>query len=411
MNRIAGTVLAAAVGAAGLVIVAPAGPAFACGEQGWASSAIGQPVAAVPGLVEVTGPGAVAVPAGGTGFFGVTVVNRGAGFRGGIELQVRGADPSKLQVPLTVDVAGSRGVVKTWTRLAEEGTPGSRWYAVDGLSFQSGEATTEFRLGVGSVGVGSDAYSSRLQITARARDAAGREVGTTTFDVTVVDAALQVRTTFPAELRRGAGYREFDVKVRNPSTRTYRSVSAILTMTGLGERPTPREAGSLTAADIGLQQLAGGAWHRIAVHPGCDPSPWARLGEPFDLRAGASRTLHLRVRIAESPATAPLVAHYWVSAGVRGNADAAASVDGDVAIRPRHLASRTPPTTPARATDPAVAPDSRPAAPAPVVTDPPTVADPASLPDTGPAIWPLAAGGALLVAGGATLLAVRRRRG
>jgi hypothetical protein len=414
VRRLPGSVFAATVVAAGLAIAAPAAPAFACGEdESWArpgsSAALRQPVAAVRlGLVDVNGPGTFTVPAGGATAFSVTVANRGAGFRGSIELQVSARSAAGLPA-MTMEVSGSRGTVKTWRRLAEEGTPGSRWYAVNGLNFQAGESGPEFRLGVKP-----EAYGARLRIAARVLDAAGRQVGSATGDVTVTDAALQVRTTFPAELRRGGAYREFDIQVRNPSTRTYRAVSSSLTLTALGVKPNPREAGYLSLADIRLERLSGGSWHRLVVHPGCDPSPWATAGPPFDLAAGASRTLHLRIRLAASPGTQTLIAHYWASAAVPRNGDAYASVGGTLLVRPRQVVPTTSaaPTQPDSPTgvDTSTAPTTQPAAAAPSSTPaPPAATAPAGLPDTGPAIWPLAAGIALVVAGGAAALIARRR--
>jgi hypothetical protein len=411
-----GSVLAATVVAAGLAIAAPAAPAFACGEEeSWArpgsSPALRQPVAADRlGSVDVNGPGTFAVPAGGATAFGVTVANRGAGIRGSIELQVSARSATRLPA-MTMEVSGSRGGVTTWRRLAEEGTPGSRWYAVKGLNFQAGQSTAGFRLGVAP-----EAYGARLRIAARVRDAAGREVGSATGDVTVTDAALQVRTTFPGELRRGGGYREFDIQVRNPSTRAYRAVSASLTLTALGVKPNPREAGYLSAPGIRLEQLSSGSWQRLAVHPGCDPSPWATVGPPFDLAAGASRTLHLRIRLAATPGTQTLIAHYWASAAVPRNGGADASVDGTLLVRPRQIVPTTsaapvPPESPT-GVDPSPAPATQPAVPTPSATPapPPGATRPAGLPDTGPPLWPLAAGIILVVAGGAAALVARRRR-
>jgi hypothetical protein len=311
---------------------------------------------------------------------------------------------------MTMDMAESRGTVKTWRRLAAEGTPGSQWYAVNGLNFQAGESGPEFRLGVAP-----EAYGSRLRIVARVSDAAGRQVGSTTVDVTVTDAALQVRTTFPAELRRGGAYRDFDIQVRNPSSRTYRAVSASLTLTALGVKPNPREAGYLSAPDIRLEQLSSGSWHRLVVHPGCDPSPWATAGPPFDLAAGASRTLHLRIRLAATPGTQTLIAHYWASTAVPRNGDAYASVDGTLLVRPRQVVPTTsaapvPPESPT-GVDPSPAPTTQPTVPAPSATAaPPGATAPAGLPDTGPPLWPLAAGITLVVAGGPAALLARRRR-
>jgi hypothetical protein len=408
MNRTVRTLLSAAAVAGGLVIAAPAGPASACGDEGWTaaptSALARQSVAERLAPVAVSGPGAIAVPAGGTGTFAVTVDNTGAGFRGDIELRVSTSGPAGLPA-MTMEVAGSRGDTKTWRRLAAEGTPGSQWYAVRGLGFHTGEATTEFRLGVDQ-----EAYGRTLRIVARVRDAAGPLVGTTTVDVTVTGAALQVRTSFPAELRRGGAYREFEVQVRNPSGGTYRSVTTTLSMTGLGPTPTPREAGYVDADVLRVEQRSGGGWQRVVVHPGCDPTPYARLGQPFDLAPGASRTLHLRIRITDSPATKLLLARWWMSAAVRGNPDASGSLTGDILIRPRLVVPRTPAVPPTSRPTAVPAPPASTAAPS-ATAAPPVVAAPVGLAETGPAIWPLVGvGGALLIAGGATLLAVRQRR-
>jgi LPXTG-motif cell wall-anchored protein len=394
----------AAMVAAGLVIVAP-GTASACGGQtGLASGGAGLPAAGSAGIsaVQVTGGGPVSVPAGGAASFGVTVANTGGRFGGSIELEVRTSGPSSIPA-LTVELAGSRGDTKTWTRLAEEGTPGARWFAAAGLSFQSGESSTEFRLGVPP-----DAVGKRLRITAHVRDTAGRQVGAAIFDVTVTDAAVRVRSTFPAELRRGAGYREFDVEVRNRSTRTYHDVRASLSFTGLTGVPIPREAGHLSDADIRLERRSGGTWQRLAVHPGCDPVYSAALGEPFDLEAGGSRTLHLRIRLADSPATIPHPAQYYLGAGPAGNPDALSILSENFLIRPRQNSGTGPAGRPAPThgdgpASAATAPAAHPAAPTP------PAAAPASLPHTGAPIWPLAGGIALLLGGTGALVAARRR--
>jgi hypothetical protein len=403
-----------AVAAAGWAIAAPAAPALACGEQSWvgpgSSAALRPPVAAAQlQSVDVSGPGTLTVPAGGTGTFAVTVVNRGAGFIGRIGLQASSRSSAGLPA-MTMEAADNRGAIKTWHRLAEEGTPGSRWYEVKGLNLHAGETSAEFRLGVAP-----QAYGTRLSIVARVHDVAGHQVGSTTVDVAVTDAALQVRTTFPADLRRGKGYREFDILVRNPSTRTYRGVSAYLTLTGLNEKPNPPEAGHLDVADIRLEQLSGGTWHRLVVHPGCDPTPYAKAGPPFDLAAGASHSLHLRIRLAASPATRTLIGHYWVSAGVPRNIDAQTSVDGTLLVRPRQIVPTTaaapvPPESPPSVA-PSTAPTTQPAVPASVATAAPrATAAPAGLPDTDLALWPLAAGITLVVATGAAALVALRRR-
>jgi len=394
------------VAAAGLVIATPATPAFACGGQaGFSSGGTGLQATGVARLspVQVSGPGRVNVPAGGAASFGVTVDNAGGRFGGSIDLEVRTSGPSILPA-MTVELQGSSGNVTTWKRLAEEGTPGARWFTADGLSFHPGQRSEGFRLGVQP-----EALGKRLRITAHVRDTAGRQLGATTFDVTVTDAALRVRSTFPAELRRGAPYREFYVEIRNPSTRIYHDVRASLSLTGLTGKPTPREAGFLSSADIRLELRSGGTWHRLVVRPGCDPVFSAALGEPFDLEANASRTLHLRIRLDESPATKPQPALYYLYAGPAGKLDAQGSINGNLLIRPRQIsATESAGPTPTHS----AGPTPRPTAPAthPAATTGPTVAAPDGLPDTGTAIWPLAGGIALLLGGIGALVAVRRRQ-
>ena len=57
----------------------------------------------------------------------------------------------------------------------------------------------------------------------------------------MTEAALWVRGTFPAELRRGAGHRQFYVEIRNSSARTYQGVRAYLSLTDPpGRRPHER---------------------------------------------------------------------------------------------------------------------------------------------------------------------------
>ena len=400
-----------AVAAAGMVIATPAAPAFACpGEQTWAASGgkAGLLRTAVPtGLtsVRVRGGGPVNVPAGGRAPLTVTVVNTGGRFTGSIELEVRAGDASGLPaVTMELQVDGEQTV--TWRRLAEEGTPGARWFTVPGLSFQAGEVSTGFRLGVRP-----EALGKRLRIIAHVRDNGGREVGATTFDATVTDAAIAVRGTFPAELRRGSAYREFDVEVHNPSTRTYRNVGAGLAMTGLSAAPTPPETGSLSAPDIRLERRDGGGWHRLTVHPGCDPTPSAALVAPFDLAAGATRTLHLRIRLADSPATKPHPASYFLDAGPAGNVDAQGSLSGSFLIQPRQSATNPPAPVPPPTTTQAPQPTGT----QPPATPTPPLAAPANLPDTGRSIWPLAAsialvlGGTAALGGTVALLAARRR--
>jgi len=400
-----------AVAAAGIVIAAPAAPALACpGDQAWAASG-GKAgllrTAGTTGLttVQVRGGGPVNVPAGGTAPLTVTVVNTGGRFAGRIELEVRAGDASGLPaMTMELQVDGAQTV--TWRRLAEEGTAGARWFTVPGLSFQAGEVSTGFRLGVRP-----EALGKRLRITAHVRDNRGRAVGATTFDAAVTDAAIEVRGTFPAELRRGGAYREFDVEVHNPSTRTYHNVGAGLAMTGLSAVPAPPEAGSLSVPDIRLERRYDGSWHRLAVHPGCDPTPSAALAAPFDLAAGATRTLHVRIRLADSPATKPHPASYFLHAGPAGDVDAQGSFSGSFLIQPRQPGTNPPaPAPPSTTTRAPQSTETQPPA-----TSAPPLAAPANLPDTSRPIWPLAAsialvlGGTAALGGTAGLLAHRRQ--
>ena len=406
-----------AVAAAGMVIATPATRAFACpGEQTWAASdgeagLLRTAVTTALTSVQVRGGGPVNVPAGGTAPLTVTVVNTGGRFAGSIDLEVRAGDPSGLPaVTMELQVDGEQTV--TWRRLAEEGTAGARWFTVPGLSFQAGEVSTGFRLGVRP-----EALGKRLRITAHVRDNGGREVGATTFDATVTDAAIAVRGTFPAELRRGAAYREFDVEVHNPSTRTYHNVGASLAMTGLSAVPTPPEAGSLSVPDIRLERRDGGSWHRLTVHPGCDPTPSAALAAPFDLAAGATRTLQLRIPLTDSPATKPHPASYFLDAGPAGDIDAQGSLSGLFLIQPRQIsATHSPTPTRNEAAPPTTTQAPHPTETQPPATSTPQLSAPANRSDTGRSIWPLAAsivavvGGTAALGGAATLLAARLRR-
>jgi hypothetical protein len=396
-----------AIAAGGQVIATPGTPAFACGGQtALASDGVALQASRVAGAspVQVSGPGSVKLPAGGRAPFGITVANTGGRFGGSIALEVRTSAPSAFPA-MTVERAGSSGSTKTWTSLEEEGTPAARWFAVDGLSFQVGESSTEFRLGVPAEAIGT-----RLRLTAHVRDTGGTQVGATNFAVTVTEAAVRVRSTFPAELRRGDGYREFDVEVQNPSAGTYHKVRTFLSLTGLTGKPIPREAGHLSSADIRLERRSGGAWRPLVVRPGCDPVFSAALAEPFDLEAGATRTLHLRIRLADAPATKPHPALYYLGAGPVGNVDALGSLSGEILIRPGQITpSPSPDPTPTRSTE--AAPPTTAAAAPPTESTTPPMAAPASLPDTGTPIWPLVGGIALLLGGAAAaLLAVRLRR-
>ena len=400
VRRLPGSLIGVAVAAAGLVIATPGTPAFACGEQSRAAAGGGGlQLASVAGLspVQVSGPGSLNVPAGGAAPFSITVENSGRRFGGSIDLEVRTSGPSSFPA-LTVELAGSNGGTTTWRRLAEEGTPGARWFGSGGLSFQPGQTSTGFRLGIGP-----DALAERLRVTAHVRDTAGLQVGVTAFDVTVTGAAVRVRGTFPSELRSGAAYREFDVEVRNPSTRAYHDVRASLSLTGLTDAPSPQGAGHLSVADVQLERRSGGSWHRLTLRPGCDPVFSGTLAGPFDLEAGASRTLHLRIRLADSSATKPHPARYFLSAGPAGNADAQGSLDGNFLLRPRQVADPGPTSPPAPTHSTGPTPDAT--APASL---PPAI-EPASLHDTGPATWPLAGAIALLLGGiGALVVAARR---
>ena len=417
--RLPGWLAGAALATAGLVVAAPGTPAYACGEQGIATPVGGSlhsTWAAGTSPVRVSGGGLVAVPAGGTAPLAVTVDNAGGGFRGSIVLEARTSGPAGLP-GMTVEQSVDSATSRTWRRLPEEGTAGARWFTADGVNFHPGQRTEGFRLGVALAVPGS-----RLRITAHVRDQAAREVGATTFDVTVAGAALRVRTTFPAELRRGGTYREFFVEVRNPSAVTYRHVGASLSMTGLTGRPNPREAGYLAPDVIRVEHRTDGGWRHLAVRSGCDPVFTAALGEPFDLRPGASRTVHLRIRLESSPATKPLHASYSVSAAPAGNADAYGTVGGELLIRPRLVPAPGPtggpkptgrptPTGSSKPTDGAwpVAPTTDPPPQPPAAALPPAAAPP-GLPHTGAPVWPLAGVGAVVLLGGAGALVASRRR-
>jgi LPXTG-motif cell wall-anchored protein len=172
--------------------------------------------------------------------------------------------------------------------------------------------------------------------------------------------------------------------------------------------PIPREAGHLSDADIRLERRSGGTWQRLAVHPGCDPVYSAALGEPFDLEAGGSRTLHLRIRLADSPATIPHPAQYYLGAGPAGNPDALSILSENFLIRPRQNSGTGPAGRPAPTHGDGPASAATAAAAYPAAPTPPAAA-PASLPHTGPPIWPLAGGIALLLGGTGALVAARRR--
>jgi hypothetical protein len=218
----------------------------------------------------VTGLGPLALPAGGATPFAITVDNSGPGFAGRVELVVSASDQSRLPL-IRMDKSIDSGTVKTWTPLSPIGTPGTQTFTVTGLSFHTGQSSREFR-----IHVPPDALGRKLHVTAHVHDAAGGLAGSAEFDVTVIDAALQVRTTFLGQLWRGGGYREFDVTVHNPSTITYRNVSASLVTSGLTGVPTSPEAGSLTAKDLQLQKRSGASWTHLTVVTGCDPTQSGR---------------------------------------------------------------------------------------------------------------------------------------
>ncbi len=410
------------VAAAGVLVAAPPASALGCGEQAVAgfsggtaeavrggTAEVTSGVAAWSSPVQVTGPGSLAFPAGGATPFSVTVTNAGPGFTGRIQLQVTAKDPLSLPVT-TMERSISSETVKTWKTLPADVAPGMRSFTADGLSFHTGEASTEFR-----VHVPLDALGRQLHVSARIQDAAGRLAGSTDIDATVTDAALRVHTTFPTQLRRGGTYREFDVDVGNPSTITYHNVRALLSMTGLTGVPTSREAGYLTFTDIQLENRSDGTWKRLTITVGCDPVSTAALGGPFDLRAGASRTLHLRIRLADSPATKPLAADYYLDATPAGHIDAQGSHSGRFLIQPRQTSTAgqggmKPTTTakPATAGGPTASPTTPTGRPEASTGLPVDAAS--RLPDTGRPIWPLAGGAALLLGGVAALLYTRRRR-
>jgi hypothetical protein len=162
------------------------------------------------------------------------------------------------------------------------------------------------------------------------------------------------------------------------------------------------------ASDIRLERAAGSGWERLDVRTGCDPTYFAQLSRPFELAAGESRTLRLRIGLADSAATAPHPAHYWVSAVESRNVDSLVEVAGDLLIRPHRLVGAAPtpqPVVPAAS----AAPANR---PVPTASAEPAATQPVALPDSGPPIWPFALGSVLLVTAGTALTeAVRRRRG
>ena len=404
-----------AVAAAGMVIATPATPAFACpGEQTWAASGgkaglLRTAVTTALTSVQVRGGGPVNVPAGGTAPLTVTVVNTGGRFAGSIDLEVRAGDPSGLPaVTMELQVDGEQTV--TWRRLAEEGTAGARWFTVPGLSFQAGEVSTGFRLGVRP-----EALGKRLRITAHVRDNGGREVGATTFDATVTDAAVAVRGTFPAELRRGSAYREFDVEVHNPSTRTYHNVGASLAMTGLSAVPSPPEAGSCrcrTSGSSGVTAAAGTASPSIPAATRPLRLRWprrssSRPGPPGRCTCASGSPTHRRPSRTRRCTS-------WTRGQPGTSTRRAASADRSSSNPDRFR----PPTRRRRPAPkqhlPTQAP--QPTETQPPATSPPQLGAPANRSDTGSSIWPLAAsiaavvGGTAALAGAAAVLAARLRR-
>jgi hypothetical protein len=412
--------------AATLVLAAPVPPALACGgpappgaATGSADTTTGTRAPTDSGTTQVIGPRSLDLPAGAAARFAITFRNPDPAFSGTIALSVRATDSDVPRPPVTVEQADPSGALIRWRQLSAEGAAGTLWFESGRLRFGTGMTSTEFRIGVPA----ETAPGARLQIDALVKNTRG-VLGATGFPATVTEAPLQVRTTFPASLRRGDGYRPFDIVVRNPSDTKRHRVRVNLAVTPLAGTPVPRTAGSLTPSDIVLEGRIGGRWLPIPLHPGCDPVYSATLTELPDLAPGASQFLRLRLRIADSPATTPHPALYYVTAHETGarpdGPDTSGHVDGSFLIRPHRTTPAGPPSQPS--TQPATQPKTRPTteAPAPVPTPSgPTAGTDAPAPaatrlaDTGPSAWPLVAGLTLGLCGLgalATLLALRRRR-
>jgi hypothetical protein len=410
--------------AATLVLAAPGTPALACGRPAPPGAATGSAGTATSteaptdtGATQVTGPGPVDLPAGASARFAISFRNPDPAFSGRIALSVRATDTEVPRPSVTVEQADHSGVLIRWRQLSWEGAAGTLWFESGRLRFGTGVTSTEFRIGVPA----DTAPGIQLRIGALVTDTAERPFGATSFLATVSEAPLQVRTTFPASLRRGDGFRPFDIVVRNPSDTTRHRARVHLTVTGLTGTPVPRTAGTVTANDLMLEGRIGGRWLPIPLHPGCDPVYSATLTELPDLAPGASQVLRLRLRIADSPATTPHPALYYATARETGarpdGPDTSGHLEGSFLIRPHRIAPRQPPTQPAtqqktRPTTEAPTPVPTPSADPTAGTDAPAPAA-TRLADTGTSAWPLV-GGLTLGLGGlgalAILLALRRRR-
>jgi hypothetical protein len=363
----------------------------------------GAPALAAPPALQVSAASSVQLRAGGATPLAVTVGNTGDRALGVMLLLVSGRDD--LGIPsVEVDISDPRG---RWTPVPADHGMGKVGFTAAGLAFQTGESTSGFRVRVplGSLG-------RRLHIAVSVQDRAGALLGSTGIEATVIDAAPRVSTTFPGQLRRGAAYREFDIDVRNPSTVTYRAARASISLTGLIDAPQRPGSGHLSAPDIRIEQLTGGRWTRLPVLPGSDPVATATLRTPGpDLQPGTNWHTHLRIRVLGSPATAPLLADYFLTAGPVGNTS---DLSGRLVIQPRLTsgsgATPTPtassPATPAPATPTA----SSPATPTPAT--PTDAAPPAPAGHGGPpaALLPAIAGALGLLLTGAGVLIARSRR-
>lgn len=412
---------AGAAVAATLVLATPGPPALACGAPAPPGAATRSADAATradappdTGATRVTGPERLDLPAGSAARFAITFRNPDPAFGGTIALSVRAARTDVPRPAVTVERADTSGMLVRWRQLSSEGAAGTLWFESSRLRFGTGVTSTEFRIGVPA----DTAPGVQLRIGALVRDTAERPLGATGFLATVTAAPLQVRTTFPGSLRRGDGFRPFDIVVRNPSDTTRHRVRVEFTVTGLTGSPVPRTAGTVTANDLVLEGRNGGRWRPIPLHPGCDPVYSATLTELPDLAPGASHVLRLRMRIADSPATTPHPALYYVTAHEAGTArpdgpDTSGTLEGSFSIRPHRTAPTRPATQPEdRTTTDAPAPVPTPSADPTAGTDAPAPAA-TRLADSGTSAWPLLGGLTLGLAGlGAlgTLLAIRRRR-
>ena len=421
---------AGAAAAATLVLAAPGTPALACGAPAppgaatrSADTATGAGAPTDTGTTQVIGPGPVDLPAGGAARFAITFRNPDPAFDGTIALAVRATDTDVPRPSVTVGQADHSGVLIRWRTLSSEGAAGTLWFESGRLRFGTGETSTEFRIAVPA----GTAPGIQLRIGATVTDTAHRPFGATTFLATVTEAPLQVRTTLPASLRRGDGFRPFDIVVRNSSDTSRHQVRVNLAVTPLTGTPVPRTAGTVTPSDLVLEGRIGAGWLPMPLHAGCDPTYSATLTAPLHLAPGASHLLRLRIRIADSPATTPHPVLYFVSAHETGIAhpdspDTSGHLEGSLLILPHRITPTQPPKTQPTKTQPTKTQPTT-EAPAPVPTPdadptagtgaPAPAAAPTRLADTGAPAWPLV-GGLTLGLGGlgalATLLALRRRR-